>query len=142
MTEAAARAMLFAIRTGLRAGELCGITPLDVSPHSVLVNGKTGLRDVPLSRQAVRVLRGMQGWDEPESVFGLRTPTLDALFRKLRVRAGLSGFTFHDSRHTAATMLARKLEVLDLCKMFGWTSTTRALTYYNPTARDIAKRLR
>ena len=72
----------------------------------------------------------------------MRPQTLDALFRKLRDAAGLSGFTFHDTRHTAATMIARKLDVLDLCKMFGWKNTTRALTYYNPTASDIAKRLR
>jgi integrase len=83
----------------------------------------------------------MRGW-HPVEVFGLKPQTLDALFRKLRDAAGLAGFTFHDTRHTAATMLAQRLDVLDLCKMFGWKNTTRALTYYNPTASDIAKRLR
>lgn len=35
-------------------------------------------------------------------------------------RARLSGFTFHDTRHTAATRLARRVDVLTLCKIFGW----------------------
>jgi integrase len=143
MTEATARAMLLAIRTGMRAGEICAITWGDVgNDYVVLHRSKTGVgRHVALSRGARRIIEGMRGW-HPVEVFGLRPQTLDALFRKLRDAAGLKGFTFHDTRHTAATMLARKLDVLDLCKMFGWKNTTRALTYYNPTASDIAKRLR
>lgn len=143
MTEATARAMLLAIRTGMRAGEICGLTWADVKgDYVVLRTSKTGTgRNVALSRGARRTIEGMRGW-HPTEVFGLRPQTLDALFRKLRDAAGLVGFTFHDTRHTAATMIARKLDVLDLCKMFGWKNTTRALTYYNPTASDIAKRLR
>lgn len=143
MTEATARAMLFAIRTGMRAGEICALTWTDVrDDHVILHKSKTGGgRNVSLSRGARRVIDGMRGW-HPVEVFGLNPATLDALFRKLRDAAGLAGFTFHDTRHTAATMIARKLDVLDLCKMFGWKNTTRALTYYNPTASDIARRLR
>ena len=33
------------------------------------------------------------------------------------------------------------VHVLDLCLMFGWENTGRALTYYNPKAGDIAKRI-
>lgn len=143
MTEATARAMLFAIRTGMRAGEICALTWSDVRPDYVIIRqSKTGEgRHVPLSPGARRVLDGMRGW-HPVEVFGLRPQTLDALFRKLRDASGLSGFTFHDCRHTAATMLARKLDVLTLCKVFGWRNTARALTYFNPTASDIANRLR
>jgi integrase len=143
MTEATARAMLFAIRTGMRAGEICALTWADVrDDYAVLHRSKLGEgRSVALSRGARRTIESMRGW-HPVEVFGLRAQTLDALFRKLRDAAGLAGFTFHDTRHTAATMIARKLDVLDLCKMFGWKNTTRALTYYNPTASDIARRLR
>jgi integrase len=110
--------------------------------YVVLHKSKTGEgRHVALSHAARRTIESMRGW-HPVEVFGLRPQTLDALFRKLRDAAGLAGFTFHDTRHTAATMLAQRLDVLDLCKMFGWKKTTRALTYFNPTASDIAKRLR
>lgn len=143
MTEATARAMLFAARTGVRAGELCALTWADVrADYVILHTSKIGEgRHVPLSRAARRVLEGMRGWD-PERVFALRRQTLDALFRKLRARAGLSGFTFHDTRHTAATIISRKVDVLTLCKIFGWKDLKRALTYYNPTASEIAKRLK
>jgi len=82
----------------------------------------------------------MRGWDD-DLVFGLKTASLDALFRKYRGRAGLEGFTWHDTRHTAATMLSRRVDVLTLCKIFGWANTTQALTYYNPTADSIADML-
>lgn len=75
-------------------------------------------------------------------VFGVASATLDALYRRARDRAGLSGFTFHDARHTAATRMASQLHILDLCKVFGWKNTSQALTYYNPKAADIAAKLR
>lgn len=145
-TEASVRAMLFALRCGMRAGEICALEWSDVHVDYVHVRrqksieGQEDERDVPLSRAARRAIEGMRGWDSPK-VFGLRSQTLDALFRKLRDRAGLKGFTFHDTRHTAATMISRKVDVLTLCKIFGWKDLKRALTYYNPTASDIAKRL-
>jgi len=98
-------------------------------------NGKS--RDVPLSSRAIRLIEQMRGFDEA-LVFGLKTASLDAFFRKYRQRAGLDGFTFHDTRHTAATMLCKKVEVLTLCKIFGWSNTSQALTYYNPKAASIA----
>lgn len=58
-----------------------------------------------------------------------------------RDRAGLSGFVFHDTRHTAATWMAQKLHVLELCKVFGWKNPAQAMTYYNPKASDIATRM-
>lgn len=36
-------------------------------------------------------------------------------------------------------MLARKLDVLDLCKMFGWANPKQAMVYYNPTASQIVR---
>jgi len=55
--------------------------------------------------------------------------------------AGLSGFTFHDARHSAATRMAQKLHILDLCRAFGWSNINQAQGYYNPTAAQIAGRL-
>lgn len=145
MTEAVARTMLFGLRTGMRDGEICALEWSDVHADFVRVRRQKGIvdegRDVPLSRAARRLLESMKGWDEPK-VFGLVTQTRDAIFRKLRRRAKVAGFTFHDTRHTAATITSRKIDVLTLCKIFGWKDLKRALTYYNPTASEIAKRLR
>ena len=138
--HAVANAFLLALQTGCRAGEICGVRWADVGSGFFKVDGKTGKRDVPAVPATLRTIELMRGFDD-ELVFGLKSQSLDAMFRKYRTRAGLSGFTFHDSRHTAATRLAQRLHVLDLCKMFGWSSTTRALVYYNPRAVDIAQRI-
>lgn len=144
MSEAVAVCFLVALETGMRAGELCALTWSDIKEHHARlradkVNATKG-RDVPLTPVARRTIELMRGFDD-ELVFGLKTQTLDALFRRARDRAGMKGFTFHDSRHTAATVLAQRIHVLDLCRVFGWKNTKRALTYYNPKASDLAKRM-
>lgn len=144
VSHAVANCFLAALQTGMRAGELCGLRWDDVrDDYCILHTGKTKTgkaRNVPLTPTARRTLELMRGYDD-DLVFGLKSQTLDAMFRKYRGKAGLSGFTFHDARHTAATRLAQRLHVLELCKVFGWTSTSRALTYFNASASDIAKRI-
>ena len=143
--QAAAVLFVVALRTGMRAGELCGLTWDRVYADYCTTPHKTGrtkasLRSVPLEPKARALIEQMRGWDDV-MVFGIKSASLDSLFRRYRTRAGLSGFTFHDSRHTAATWIARRIDVLDLCKMFGWSDIKQALTYYNPTASAIAGRI-
>jgi len=140
--QVVALCMLLALRTGMRAGELCGLAwDCVFERHVHLPQTKNGKpRDVPLSVRARKLIARMRGWDDL-FVFGLKTDSLATLFRKYRARAGLEGFTFHDTRHTAATMLSKKVDVLTLCKIFGWSQTTQALTYYNPKASAIAAML-
>lgn len=142
ITQACALAFLLALRTGMRAGELCGLTWDKVFEDYCKTSGKNtaATRDVPLTPKAKAIVELMRGFDTA-LVFGIKSQSLDAMFRKYRIRAGLSGFTFHDSRHTAATWLARKLHILDLCIMFGWSNTKHALIYYNAPASSIAKQL-
>lgn len=145
VSQSVAVCFLLALATGMRAGELCGLRWEDVreaygTAHNVKARERGVSRDIPFSPVARRLVARMEGWDA-ETVFGLNAATLAALFIRARKRAGYEDFTFHDSRHTAATRIARKINVLDLCKMFGWTRTDQALTYYNPTAKDIAGRL-
>lgn len=149
--QAVGMAFAVALCTGMRAGELCNLKWEDVREDHVILhitkNGKR--REVPLSSRARMLVERLRGWDD-EKVFGITAQTLDAMFRKYRARAGLDGFTFHDSRHTAATMIAGRMRsgsipaqqaVMDLCKMFGWSRMDQALVYYNPKAGDIAARL-
>jgi len=37
--------------------------------------------------------------------------------------------------------MARKVDVLTLCKIFGWRNPKMAMVYDNPKASNIAKRL-
>lgn len=142
-TQAVGVMFLVALRTGMRAGELCDLEWREVQARQLrVVGGKTdnAERDVPLTRKTNRLLAKMAGWDK-KKVFGINPSSRDTLFRKCRERAGLEGFTFHDSRHTAATRISRKVDVLTLCKIFGWSDPKQAMVYYNPTAVQIADQL-
>lgn len=134
--------MMVALRTGMRAGELCSLTWENVHDQYVHLpttkNGKA--RDVPLSRKAKSEIERMRGWND-KLVFGITAASLDALFRKYRESIRLSGFTWHDTRHTAATMISKKVDVLTLCKIFGWSDPRMAMIYYNPSAGSIADML-
>jgi integrase len=92
-------------------------------------------------KQARKLIEKASGLNKIK-VFNLSSASLDALFRKAKGRAEIEGITFHDSRHTAATWLAPRMDVLDLCKMFGWSNPKQAMTYYNPTASQIAARIK
>lgn len=145
LTNATARAFhafLFAIETGMRAGEIVGLAPGDVDMVERVANlpkTKNGTsRQVPLSTEAVRLLEALTSADP---LFGLDSRQLDALWRKLRDRAAVTDLTFHDSRHVAITRLAKKLDVLDLARMIGHRNINELLTYYNASASDIAKLL-
>ncbi len=147
VSQAVAVCFLVALRTGMRASELCGLTWDRVFDGYCSTPHKTGrtvdsLRHVPLTAKARRLIERMRGYDDL-LVFGVSSRSLDALFRKYRQRAGLEGFTFHDARHTAATWIVKNtsIDVLSLCKAFGWSNPRMAMTYFNPTATDLTKML-
>lgn len=135
-------AFLFACETGMRAGEIVGLTwdRVDLGNRVVrLTETKNGTaRDVPLSKEAVRLLRVLP---ERDRAFDLSSGQLDVQWRKVRDKAGVEGLTFHDARHAAITKLARKLDVLALARAVGHRDIRMLQSYYNETAADIAKRL-
>lgn len=142
VSNACAHCFLMALASGMRAGELTGLKWVDVHEHHVeLHTSKTGVgRNVPLSPVAKRLLGRMRGWDDV-FVFGVSSQSLSSLFRKYRDRAGMEGFTFHDSRRNAATRISKKVNPLMLTKIFGWTDPKMAMTYYAPSPEEMSKLL-
>lgn len=138
----AVHAFRFAIETGMRAGELRGLTEetVDLKKRvAKLLDTKNGTsREVPLSSKAVELLEALP---EAETYFDLTAANLDALFRKARDDAKIKGLRFHDSRHEAVTRLSRKLDVLSLARMIGHKDIKMLQVYYNESAEDLAKRL-
>lgn len=128
-------AFLMALHTAMRAGEVLGAEY--GATVALLRDTKNGdARRVPLSPRAQRLLKHCPG-------FTVTAGSLDALFRKARARAGLSGFTFHDSRATALTRMARRLDVMTLAKVSGHRDVNMLLnTYYRESAESIGLRLR
>ncbi|PRP71022.1 hypothetical protein BUE93_08685 [Chromobacterium amazonense] len=140
-------AWLFAIETAMRAGEICRIRPEEVNFAKRLVHIPTSKnghsRDVPLSREAVRLLKQvMQATETKETVFDLKAANLDALFRRAKEKALIEDLHFHDSRREALTRMARKLDVMTLAKVSGHRDL-RILqnTYYAPDMEGVASLL-
>lgn len=145
MAHATARAFaafLFAVETGMRAGEIVGLHGAHIDADrrvAKLPRTKNGsAREVPLSAEAVRIVQSMP---EGDPVFGLRSDQLDALWRKLRNRAAVTDLHFHDSRHEAITRLSRKLDPMALARMVGHRDLSQLMTYYEADAAELATRL-
>lgn len=140
-SQLVAAAFDLALETGMRAGEIRSLTGNRVflSQHFVrLDRSKTGAgRDVPLSEAAETILSSL----DPEHPFPITGPQMDAIFRRM-TRAIGAQYTFHDTRHEAITRLARRLDVRDLARIVGHSNLSQLLTYYNPTASELATRLR
>lgn len=138
ITARVGAAFLFAIETGMRAGEICGLTSDRVfERHVHLDKTKNGTkRDVPLSTEAKRILKQVGG------TFGITTQQVDALFRKGKQRCMIDDLHFHDARHEALTRMSEKLNVMQLAKIAGLRDL-RILqgVYYNPDIGDIADKL-
>lgn len=139
IAQRVAAALLLALETGMRAGELCSLGPdcVDLDRRvATLAKTKNGSsRDVPLSSEAVRILRLC------DCDLGLSPPQLDANFRKYRGICGIEDLHFHDTRHHAITQLSKKLDVLALARMVGHSDIRQLQTYYNESAEDIARLL-
>lgn len=146
-------AMLFAIETAMRAGEICALQWNDVFLEASYLKirgtgnggGKTlaAKRDVPLTPEALRIIKQLQSTkgEDNESVFQLSTSQIDALFRKAKKNAMIEDLHFHDTRHEAITRLAAKLDVLELARMVGHRDLRMLMVYYNETASNLAAKL-
>lgn len=145
-------ALLVALRTGMRAGEIMGLTvkAVDLKHGIATVNHKlqhiTGKpRKVPLSPTGLRLLRILVADAKAKdraALWTIKGTSLDALFRKIRDQLMLPDLHFHDSRATALTALSRRVDPLTLCRISGHLNVNQILrTYYRETAQAIAGRL-
>ena len=139
-------AFLFAIETAMRASEICRMTWENVHPSYVHLpdTKNNSTRNVPLSLKARELLEQARGIDETR-VLTVDEGSMCSTFYRAKDAAGFSkddNLHFHDSRHEATTRLAQTFpNVADLAKITGHKDLKRLLTYYNPTAQDLADRL-
>lgn len=139
-----AAAMLFAIETAMRAGEISGLTWDNVNfdkriAHLPMTkNGSS--RDVPLSSKAIEILKRLESIKKDNSVFQLpKGNGLSARFFELKEKAGLSHLNFHDTRREALSRLAKKVDVMTLAKISGHRDVKILLnTYYAPNMEEVA----
>ena len=134
-------ALHIALETAMRAGEILRLERTDKKVVAVGESKNGEGRDVPLSPTARALVERI-----PVGGFTLSAGELSSLFNKARRRCGYpngenGGFTFHDSRANALTMLSKKLDVLALAKMVGHRDPRSLMIYYREDAALIADKL-
>jgi integrase len=139
-------AMLFAIETAMRQGEIASLTWEDITGNvarlSMTKNGSG--RDVPLLKEALRILTMLPTpANRSEPVFGLKSRQIEYLFREARHRAMIEGLHFHDTRAEAITRLAAlpNMNILRLAKISGHRDMRILQVYFRESASDMAKKL-
>lgn len=134
------------LATGLRAGELLTLEWSQVDLKGGVLNltkARNGSkRSVGLNLEAVRVLHSLPHSTEKVIKGYHETGKLDCDFKAACIAAGLVDLHFHDLRHEAATRLAPHMMPQELAKIMGWKTLQMAMRYYNPTAQELAMRMR
>lgn len=136
--------VLLALETAMRRGELLSLTweNIDLKKQiAFLPDTKNGdARTVPLSRQAIKILedlpRNISG-----KVFSTSMTAVTEGFQRAVVRAEIVDFHFHDLRHCAVSMLAKKLSMHELAKMVGHRSPRSVMRYYKQDDADLVRKL-
>jgi integrase len=139
-------AFLFSLETAMRAGEIVEMKWDDVAENTIYIpkTKNSHPREVPISTEAQRLLEQIKPLaDEQETVLGVGSTSLDALWRKARGSALVDGLHFHDSRRAALTKMARVFSVMELARISGHRDL-RILqnVYYAPDMKELAKKLR
>lgn len=142
-----AHAFLISLRTGMRSGEVLGLTVdrvnlqtrvARIDQHKTLHHTKRP-RFVPFTAQAGRLLAVLCREKSSGPLFSLQSASKDALFRKCTKRLGIVGMTFHDARAEALLQLSKRVDVLTLQKVSGHADINQlASAYYRPTPEQVA----
>lgn len=165
-TQLVAAAFSLACRTGMRSGEMLSIEKVWIDGQVIHLPKEAtkteSRRDVALSKDARRILDLiLERGDEPKIFGDMTSVRKEALWRKIRNRAGLGavydsqgrlvqeGLNFHDARATFCTWAASpdpktgapRLDVLSLAKQTGHKNLAMLQRYYRATAQQIAQRL-
>ena len=141
-------AMLLAIETAMRIGELCLLTVADFYPKDLYVHledTKNGdKRDVPLSPKALKYFKHLCNGRKPDKkIIPINANTLGEYVLDVRRLCGLEHLVFHDTRHESATRLSKKFSnVLELSAVTGHRSLKSLQRYYHPVPSDLASKMR
>ncbi len=133
-----------AIETGLRRGELLNLTweNVDLERRIALIPvTKTGKpRTIPLTDGALVIIKGVP--QTGDRLFPVTATALRLAWTRLRDRAGLKDFRFHDLRHEALSRFCELgLSVPELSVISGHKDPRMLFRYAHLRADDLAKKL-
>jgi integrase len=142
-------AMMVAIETSCRLGEIVNIQPRDFFPEKDYVllrqtkNGEAFKK--PLSQRAAELIQKLidgQSLKAEDTLFPYSSESLGAGFRSLRRKAGLTHLRFHDTRHEAISRIAKKVpNVAVLAGITGHKDAKHLFRYVNLTPAELSSYL-
>lgn len=143
--------VLLALNTGLRRGELFGLTWRDVDLVTAMVTvrgegAKSGrTRHVPLNTEAQAVLTTWRPQPVNPAAFvfpgdeGAKMTTLKTAWLKIAKAAKLSTFRFHDLRHTFASKLVQAgVDLASVRALLGHSDFALTLRYAHLAPENLA----
>jgi len=111
--DALTPAVLLSLKTGLRLGELLKLRwpSVDLEAGRITIAGRTAksgrTRHVELSREALDVLKAWKPYAPADLVIGIKT-SFKKSFAAVLADARITGFRWHDLRHSFASTLAQR----------------------------------
>lgn len=140
--------VILAIETGMRRGEILGLTWSDVSHNRrviTLAMTKNGSgREVPLSQRAFQALCE---WKErvaadQSTIFPMTAGALEQAWRRLLTRSSIKALRFHDLRHEGVSRLfERGLNMIEVSCISGHKELRMLKRYTHLSADDLVSRL-
>ncbi len=139
-----APAILFAIETALRRGELLDLTWSNVCPERRIAHiprTKTGYaRTIPLTDAALKILASLSRTQT--KVFPMSPMALRMAWNRARERAGMRDLNFHDLRHEAISRFAEMgLTTAELAVISGHRDPRMLMRYTHLRPTDLARKL-
>jgi integrase len=135
---------------------------IDLARHVARVATKSKvagrMRDVPLSKSAITILKAMPRRLDGK-VFGGKADTFTRAFVRSAQRAReryvekceasgsrpaedyLVNVRLHDLRHEGTSRFARHLHAQELARATGHATLQMVMRYYNPTAEELAEKI-
>jgi len=135
-----------AIETGMRQSEIVGLerSRIDTKKrYLVLPDTKNGeQRTVPLSPQAIRVIKALPASINGRLFPGLTTEAVKRAFKRACKRAKIEDFHFHDLRHEATSRLFELgLDIMEVASITGHKTLQMLKRYTHFRATELAKKL-
>jgi integrase len=139
-------AMMVAIETSCRLGEIVNIQPRDFFPEKDYVllrqtkNGEAFKK--PISKRAAELIQKLidgQNLQAEDKLFPYTSESIGASFRSLRNKAGLTHLRFHDTRHEAISRIAKRVpDIAVLAGITGHKDAKHLVRYSNLTPSEHA----
>lgn len=137
-----------AVATAMRKGELLSLKWTDIHWNSqhCIITGKTGKRQVPLSKEAISILRDLfqlTGQHSSRRVLGVNDNQFRLAWQRLKKKTGLEDFHFHDLRHESISRYMERgdLTIQEVATISGHKTLNMLWKYTHLQKSSLAARL-